>query len=180
MKGRVPLRQTTSPWDETFTALFQANFPRLFRFLDRLSGEPDLAADLAQEALLRLYRRGAVPDRPEAWLVSVALNLLRNARASGRRRARLLTAARAAELLSDPGPTPEEATDAGASRQRVRAAIDRLPERDRELLLLSAEGYSYRDIAATLALHEASIGVFLARARAAFRHLYGEGSNAPH
>jgi RNA polymerase sigma factor (sigma-70 family) len=57
----------------------------------------------------------------------------------------------------------------------VRAAIDRLPERERRMLLLRAEGYSYRDIAAALDLNEASVGVLLARARRAFREAYGGG-----
>ncbi len=160
--------------------MFQSDFARLFRFLDRLTGEPDLAADLAQEAFVKLHQRGSLPDRTEAWLVTVALNLLRNAKASTRRRARLLTPARAEGLHSDPGPAPDEAMDAMAARQRVRSTIDRLPERERELLLLSAEGYGYRDIAAALRLNEASVGVFLARARTAFRDLYDRGPDASH
>lgn len=178
--GRGPLSQTSPSNEELFASLFQANFPRLFRFLDRLTGEPDLAADLAQEAFVKLYSRGALPDRPEAWLVTVALNLLRNAKSTARRHVRLLTPARAEGAHSDPGPAPDQAAEAEAARQRVRATIDRLPERERELLLLSAEGYSYRDMAATLELNEASVGVLLARARAAFRALYGGASDAPH
>lgn len=147
--------------------------------MDRLTGEPDLAADLAQEAFVRLHQRRALPDRPEAWLVTVALNLLRNTTSSGRRHIRLLTQSRAEAVHSDPAPSPDQTAEADASRRRVRATIDRLSHRDRELLLLSAEGYGYRDIAAILELNEASVGVFLARARAAFRALYGE-SDAPH
>lgn len=129
---------------------------------------------------MKLHHRGFLPDSPEAWLVTVALNLLRNVKSSGRRRARLLTLTRAEALHSDPAPAPDQATEAEATRRRVRATIDQLPERERELLLLSAEGYSYRDIAATLALNEASVGVFLARARTAFRELYAGGSDASH
>jgi DNA-directed RNA polymerase specialized sigma24 family protein len=47
------------------------------------------------------------------------------------------------------------------------------------MLLLQAEGYSYADIAAALRLNEASVGVFLARARRAFRSAYEEDSGAP-
>jgi len=148
--------------------------------MDRLTGEPDLAADLAQEAFVKLYHRGSFPDRPEAWLVTVALNQLRNVKSSSRRRVRLLTPSRAEGVHSDPPPAPDQVAEAEASRGRVRAAIDRLPERERELLLLSAEGYSYRDIAATLALNEASVGVFLSRARTAFRELYAGDPSASH
>lgn len=137
-----------------FVALFQVHFPRLYRYLDRLSGEPDLAADVAQKAFLRLFRRGSLPDAPEAWLISAAMNLFRNEK-SGR-----------------------HAVLTGESPRRVRAAINGMPERERQLLLLRAEGYSYRDMAAALDLNEASIGTLLARSRSAFRECY-EDPDAP-
>jgi RNA polymerase sigma-70 factor (ECF subfamily) len=154
--------------------LFNAEFARLYRYLDRLSGEPDLAADLAQDALVRLYQRGEFPEAPAAWLITVAMNLYRNERTTRRRRSRLMTASRGAFVHSDPAPLAEHHAEAGETRTRVRAAIDQLPERERRLLLLSAEGYSYRDIAAALELNEASVGTLLARARDAFRTIYGD------
>jgi RNA polymerase sigma-70 factor (ECF subfamily) len=165
--------ETTSFRDQ-FTAVFDANFVRLFRYLDRLSGEPELAADLAQEAFVRLYQRGALPDAPEAWLITVAMNLFRNDRGSRRRRQRLLTEARAANVLAEGDRLPDDQVVAEETRVRVRAAIDRMPERERRLLLLSVEGFSYREIADSLGLHEASVGTLLARARRRFRALYEE------
>jgi len=164
---------------DDFVTLFHAHFPRLYRYLHRLSGEPDLAADLAQDAFLRLYRRGAPPDRPEAWLLTVATNLYRNARSTGARRARLLTPARGAALQADPPRSPAETAEAVEVRQRVRAVIDRMRDRDRQLLLLLAEGCSYRDMAAALGLNEASVGTLLARAKRAFRDRYEEDPDAP-
>lgn len=164
---------------ETFRALFDGHFERIFRYLDRMSGDPDLAADLAQETFVRLYRRGRCPDAPEAWLVSVAMNLFRNARTTAARRRRLLTPLRARRSHGDPPPSPEARLDAERSRLRVRAALDRLDERERSLLLLRAEGYSYRDLASALDLHEASVGTLLARARTAFRDAYGGTRHGP-
>lgn len=161
-----------SAFHRQFVHLFEAHFHKLYRYLDRLSGEPELASDVAQEAFIRLYRRGALPDAPEAWLISVAMNLFRNVKSSRSRHRRLLTQARSEGVLSDPSPLPDQAAVAEESRHRVRAALDRLPERERRLLLLRAEGYSYRDMAAALELNEASIGTLLARARAAFRQRY--------
>lgn len=167
------------PFHEEFAGLFRAHYPRVFRVMDRLSGDPHLAADVVQEAFVRLYRRGSLPDRPEAWLVSVAMNLFRNERSKERRRLRLLTPSRIEQVLGDPPPSPEGAArDQGASR-RVRHALDHLPERERRMLLLRAEGYSYRDIAAALRLNEASVGVLLARAREAFKTAYEEPADAP-
>ena len=160
------------PFDEAFVLLFQVEFPRLFRYLDRLSGEPDLAADLAQESFVRLHRRGSMPDNPPVWLVTVALNLFRNARSTRSRRGRLLTAARAEATLAEPPPAPDQMSDSEGADERVSAALRRLPPRDRELLLLKAEGYSYREIATALKLNEASVGTLLARAKRAFREGY--------
>ena len=169
----------TPAFEERFVALFEAEFPRLFRYLDRLSGEPDLAADLAQDAFVRLNRRGEMPEKPELWLVTVALNLFRNVKAAQSRRRRLLTVARAEAVLADPAPTPAQVVEAGESGVRVRAALDQLPERERKLLLLRAEGYSYRDMASALDLNEASVGTLLARAKRSFREAYEDESDAP-
>jgi len=164
---------------ERFAELFEAQFPRLFRTLNRLSGDRELASDVAQDAFVRLYRRGAMPDSPEAWLISVAMNLFRNAASTRSRRARLLTPARAEQSVADAPAAPDEDAEAADSRLRVRATLDRMPERERGILLLRAEGFSYRDIAAALRLNEASIGVLLARAKAAFRAIYEEPSDEP-
>ncbi|MGH7560298.1 MAG: sigma-70 family RNA polymerase sigma factor [Gemmatimonadales bacterium] len=168
----VPGGGEAAAFHDRFVALFDAHFPRLYRYLDRLSGDPDLAADLAQEAFVRLYRRGSLPDAPVPWLVSVTMNLFRNSRTTGRRRRLLLTPSRARAAHGDPPASPEESVLAAETRRRVRTAIDRMPERDRQLLLLRAEGLSYRELALAVGIHEASVGTLLARARAAFRRLY--------
>lgn len=166
------------PFHDEFVQLFNANYQRLNRFLDRLSGDPELAADLTQETFIRLYRRGSAPEMPEAWLITVGLNLFRNSRSSGTRRRRLLTEPRGAAAHSEPPASAEHDTEEAELRHYVRTALDRLPERERNLLLLRAEGYSYHDIAAALDLNEASIGTLLARAKRVFRDIYGNG-NAP-
>jgi RNA polymerase sigma-70 factor (ECF subfamily) len=159
-------------------ALFEAHYRRLFRVVQRHSGEPELAADVVQGAFVRLYRRGSLPDQPEAWLISVAMNLLRNEKSTQSRRLRLLAPVAALEPTELP-PSLERAHHAVATRRRVRAALERLEERDRMLLTLRAEGYRYRDLAVALELNEASIGTLLARARRAFLAAYEEETDAP-
>ena len=170
--------ERTPSFHERFEELFDAHFKSVYRYLNRVSGDPDLAADVAQETFVKLYQRGSVPDMPAAWLISVALNLFRNAASTRSRRLRLLTPARGEAVLADPPSSPDEAIEAEDSRKRVRLALHRMPERERQLLLLRAEGYSYREMAVALQLNEASIGVLLARARHAFREIYGESSDA--
>lgn len=159
--------------DEVFrrevACLFDAHFRRLYRYLDRLSGDPELAADVAQDAFVRLYQRGSLPEDAAAWLLTVAMNLFRNARVTRSRRGRLLTPWRMARAVGDPPPQPDERVASDETQRRVRAALQRLSVRARRLLLLRAEGYSYRELASALQLNEQSVGALLARAKADFR-----------
>lgn len=174
-----PLAMTPTPvqFDDAFVRLFDEEYPRLFRYLDRISADPDLAADLAQEAFIRLYRRGAMPDRPGVWLITVAMNLFRNVRSTSARRRRLLTAGRAEDTPADTQVLP--AQQEGDLSARVRQALSVLPFREQQMLVLRADGYSYRDIAAALSLNESSVGTLLARAKRAFRAAYKEKTGAP-
>ncbi len=164
--------------DRVFEALFREHHDRLFRYLHRLGGDAELAADVAQEAFVRLYRRSEPPDDPAAWLITVASNLFRNARAKRSRRMKLLTPERGAGAVGDPAPSPDAAIVPHRRRAAVRAALDAVPERDRRILLLRAEGYRYREIATALDLNETSVGTLLARAKSAFRSAYGEANHA--
>ena len=164
---------------DRFVALFDEQFHRLQHTVQRLSGDPDLSADVVQEAFVRLYQRGLMPDAPTAWLISVAMNRLRNERSTRSRRLRLLTPALAERVMADPPPPADEAAAAADQGDLVRRTLARLSDRERALLLLHAEGYTYREIAVALELNEASLGVFLARARRAFRRIHEEPGHAP-
>lgn len=165
---------------EQFVALFEVHHRRLFRYLHRLTGDRELASDLAQEAFVRLYQRDGMPNAPEAWLVSVALNLFRNESTTRRRRGRLLTPTRGEAAHSDRALPADQQVIHDESAARIRAAVDRMPERERHMLLLRAEGYSYREIAGALEINEASVGVFLARAKEAFRGHFEALADASH
>jgi RNA polymerase sigma-70 factor (ECF subfamily) len=80
---------------------------------------------------------------------------------------------------SDPPAAPDDTATANELSVRVRVALEGLSERQRRMLVLRSEGYSYRDIAAVLGLNEASVGTLLARACRAFRKVYEEPTDAP-
>src|SRR5262245_25799209 len=92
---------TPEPRD-VYLELFRSHFHRIHRYLCRLSRDSALAADLAQDTFVRLYQRRSPPERPEAWLITVATNLFRNARTKETRRWRLLSPARGENVLADP------------------------------------------------------------------------------
>lgn len=163
---------------DDFVELFNEHFHRLRRYVDRLSGDPELAADIAQETFMKLYQRGSLPDTPGAWLITVATNLFRNAYTTRERRSHLLKVVPDAAMFADRPVSPAHATDAPDVQRRVRAALDKMPERERQMLLLRAEGYNYKDIAEALDLRDTSVGTLLARAKRMFRDLYEDKSDA--
>jgi RNA polymerase sigma-70 factor (ECF subfamily) len=143
--------------------------------LYRRTGDRDRAEDLAQETFARAV--AAPPNNPRPWLFAVALNLVRE---DGRRNVRQ---GRRLELLrADAGSShgPEEDLERNERSASVRAALAALNERDREALLLKAEGFNYAEIAATLGLSKGAVGTTLARARRRLVEAYrteGRGKN---
>lgn len=141
--------------------LFNEYYESLVRMLYRRTGDRDRAEDLAQETFARAV--SAPPDNPRPWLFAVALNLVRE---DGRRAS---TRGRRLELLRNEDPRPAPAPDAVFERneeaERVHTALAALKERDREALLLKAEGFDYDEIAAALGLARGAVGTTLARAR---------------
>lgn len=163
---------TARAFDSEFRVAFDTRFAELFRVLDRYLGDESLAADVAQETFVRLYRRGEMPDDLRAWLVSVALNQARDELRRRSRQSRLLQRRMEEEPLADAAPSPEDELLSTERRTMVRRALDALAPRERALLLMRAEGYSYRELAVALQLTETSVGTLLARARVAFRKTF--------
>jgi RNA polymerase sigma factor (sigma-70 family) len=166
-------------FDAAFSLLFEQRFAPLFRYLMRLTDDRELASDFAQEAFVRLHRRGSLPDTPGAWLVTVAHNLLRDQRRSARRQLTLLSARQDRSPERDRSSGAEGQVLAEERRDQVRAALDRLSERDRQALLLRHSGHSYREIATALHVAETGVGTMLIRASQAFRRAYEEIHGAP-
>lgn len=133
----------------------------LVRMLVRRTGDRDRAEELTQEVFARAV--AAPPRNPRPWLFAVALNLVRE---EGRKYVRQ---GRRLELYRAEMPTATSSPDDEMIREEriagVRKALGTLSDRDREALLLQAEGMNYDDIAATIGLAKGAIGTTLARAR---------------
>jgi RNA polymerase sigma factor (sigma-70 family) len=158
--------------------VYREHYRSLVRFLYRRIGDPARAEDLAQEAFVRALEHQ--PEKPRAWLFTVAANLARD---EGRRtavRRKHLTLIKSEAEARPPEPGPEVALERREAVMKVRAALERLTERDREALLLWEEGFNYDEIAGVLGLSRGSMGTTLARARArlaaAYEAIENEGS----
>ena len=155
--------------------LFVEYHASLVRMLYRRTGDRDRAEEIAQETFARAVV--APPRNPRPWLFAVALNLVREEGRTAVRQARKLVLFKAEQ--PDRTATPEDELDRSERIAGVRAALDALSDRDREALLLKAEGFSYDEIAATLGLARGAVGTTLARARQRLILAYrGEEENA--
>ena len=118
-----------------------------------------------------------MPDEPGAWLITVSMNLLRNMKTSKRRRDILLNLNPGEHGHSSQSPAADQETLDAESQASVRRTLDSMPERERNILLLRAEGFRYAEIANALHINEASVGKLLSRAQVVFRERY-ESANA--
>ena len=154
---------------ESFGELYSRYFAEIYRYLAGRLG-PDAADDLAAETFLAAFRRrntfdpglGAV--RP--WLYGIATNLVaRHHRAESRRYAAL------SRIVADPADDSEEdriaeRLTAWQARRSLADALARLPDGDRDVLLLIAiGGLSYAEVAFALSVPEGTVGSRLNRAR---------------
>ncbi|MEJ3749581.1 RNA polymerase sigma factor [Actinomycetes bacterium KLBMP 9797] len=143
-----------------------------------LLGAADDADDVVQEAFvkafLRLGRyRGESGFR--TWLLAIVGNETRNLHRSRRRRDGLLLRAAARE---GPGPAPvdpSETAEAGDRRRRLVAAVRRLNDRDREVVVCRyLLDLSEAETAATLALSKGTVKSRAFRALAKLRTILGD------
>ncbi|MBM4183605.1 MAG: sigma-70 family RNA polymerase sigma factor [Gemmatimonadetes bacterium] len=127
-------------------------------------GDEDHAHDLAQEAFARVLDRD--PTNARALIFRVAVNLARDEARTVVRRKRHLTLLRVeADLQAEAGASPAEQAQRSEAVERLRRALDKLAERDREVLLLWDAGLSYADIADQTGLALGGIATTLVRAK---------------
>jgi len=165
-------------WNE----IYRSTFPDLVRFLHRKVWDGERARDLAQEAFVRALRHE--PKRPRAWLFQVAANLARDEARMVLRRKRHLALLKA-EVEADGGSSPSDPQGEleGQTRtRRVKAALESLSDRDREVLMLWDAGQSYSEIAEQTGLAVGGVGTTLARARRRLADAYRdmEGVDVAH
>ena len=156
-----------------FDALYEDVFPPLFRYCHRLTGDPDVAEDVAQEAFVRLLDRGVAGERPalRVWLFKVATHLIRDRWRVSENRRRLL---QINPMTPGGAPDPDRELEQEEEVGSVRTALALLDPRDRELLLMREEGFSYQEMAETVGVRATSIGTLLARAQKRFTDAWTE------
>jgi RNA polymerase sigma-70 factor (ECF subfamily) len=148
------------------------HLPAALRLALRLTRDPHAAEDLVQEMLLRVLARWRT-FRGDAsfktWMLGILMNVDRDRR-------RGLRVHQPVALPIDPPSaidshsSPLAAAVANEVRGEIQAAVDRLPERQREVAVLSwGEGLAAAEVATVLGVSEANVytNLHLARKRLA-------------
>jgi RNA polymerase sigma factor (sigma-70 family) len=117
--------------------------------------------------MVRLYANEVEGPLPalRAWLFKTATHLIRDRYRVDENRRRLL---QENPVTPTPVDGPERALERKADRAMARKALEQLPERDREMLVLRYEGFSYKEIAEVVNVAASSVGTLLARAERRF------------
>jgi RNA polymerase sigma-70 factor (ECF subfamily) len=156
-----------------------------FRLALLLLGDRELARDVAQDSVLRLFTslRRVDPDRPlQPWLFSIVRNRVIDVRrrALARKEQSLeaaagTTATGIVERPNDPpdtSPGPLERSERGELQRLVWSCLGRLDDAHREILVLrDYQDLSYRELAEVLAV---PLGTVMSRLHAARRKLREE------
>ena len=155
---------------EAFNALFLFFAPRIKSHLMKVGAAPDLADDLAQEAMLRVWRKAKLFDPQKAsaatWIFTIARNL------------RIDAARRAAKPDLDPNdpaffpeetPPQDDRIDRASRDGRIRASFVALPPAQHEVVRLHfMEDLTHAEIADRLGT---PLGTVKSRLRLAFEKI---------
>lgn len=144
----------------------------VFGFLERMMRSREEALDLGQETFLRVYaqtKRYRPEGRFPSWLFRIAGNLARSAL----RRRRVVRWLRFDPALHDhavPGDPMDRRRERAEARRTIRDALARLPDRQRQVVLLRRyQGLTYRQIAEAMGTTVPAIESLLQRAIASLR-----------
>lgn len=160
---------------QAFETDLAALLPQLRRFAHGLSRSPADADDLTQmtvERALRSRDQWQPGTKLDSWLYRIMRNLwIDTVRARGRLEQRQAPAEEGEQVGHDPLPGIEAAIDL----RRVMAAMDQLPDEQREIVaLILIEGFGYREAAEMLDLPIGTVSSRLVRGRTALMTLLGE------
>ena len=147
----------------------------VYRLCLRMTNNAEDAADLTQESFLKAWKNLESFHFESAfstWLYRLTTNTCLDFLRQSKRRPTVSMVTEDAEGeeqvldVADPAPSPEEQVLTALDREQLGATMARLPEEQRQLLILRAiNGLSYAEISEVLQVPEGTVKSRLARAR---------------
>lgn len=164
-----------------FDSLVARHYRGIYNMIYRMLGNSEDASDLTQETFLRAYTRletFQVGRSFTAWIRRVASNLcIDHLRQRGQPPVSLDERVESGveEADTSPGSSPAEKVEMADDSRRVLAAVQRLPAKQRAVLVMRhIEGMTLEEIAAALGWPLGTVKVNLFRGRQAVREMVGE------
>ncbi len=165
--------------EAAFEALVASYQGHVFSLLRRILGPAAVVEDLAQEVFVRVWRvreRYRPEGRFSTFLYRVTWNLALNAIRDGKRHRALRLVDREDGAPVDPpdrgGPAPWAAHDQGVWAERVREALQELPENQRAALVLQHyDGLGLEEVGAVLGISAKAAKSLCHRARENLRRI---------
>lgn len=160
-----------TPFEDELIALL----PRLRRFAHALSRNSADADDLAQltiERALRSRGQWEPGTRLDSWAYRIMRNLWIDTVRARSRKEKVEAPEQEADRL---GEDPRESMDAAVDLGRIMAAMECLPDEQREIIaLILIEGFGYREVSEMLDLPIGTVSSRLVRGRTALLAMVGE------
>jgi len=155
--------------EETLAALVSQYAGTLYRVAFSVLRNAADAEDAVQEAFLRVLRHrdtlGEVRDQ-RVWLIRIVWNIVLDRKRRAKTRPETDDVAELARVLQSDGLSAEQIASAAQHHAHVLAQVERLPAKEREVLMLSAfEELNSVEIAEVLGITESSVRSRLFRAR---------------
>lgn len=174
---QITIRRAVKGDQEALRALWHQHAPRVDAIVRRLVGDPDEAADVAQEVWIQIFR--ALPtyrgdSQFSTWAHRIAVNRTLNALRSMRRLSKVEVE------LEDDTSLVEHDGDRSLLAQTIDEAVQRLSPGARAVFVLhDVEGYTHEEIAAELGITPGGSKSQLFKARAKLRRLLAHLVDAP-
>ena len=153
---------------ETFDAVIAPHLNAAFNYARWLTRNDADAEDVVQDAAIRAFRYfGSLRnDNPRAWLLTIVRNTWYARASQQAARPRLVEYDEMTHAQPDHRPTPEALALQQQTADRVRQAVQSLPDDFREVIVLrELEGMSYKEIAEVVDIPIGTVMSRLARAR---------------
>ncbi len=173
MTNAPEVRPVAAP-DVDFETVFLEHFGRVAGLLTRMLGDRTQAEQVAGDIFWRLYsrKRGLLLSGKIApWLYTAATRAGIDALRAAARRERYEQAAALDAQSIETGRQLEDLLRA-ERRKKVQSVLREMKPAQAQMILLRAEGASYKELAEALGVASSGVGTLLARAEADFRRRY--------
>lgn len=174
----VGARPVSGTWDRDDASafvetLFAKHHNEIYAYLIRMMRDPEVAADMTQDAFIKAYRNYATLEKPEnarAWLYQIAHRVALDEI----RRRKIIRFTPWTGESRGAAPSAEHLAMEGRLSGEMQRALARIPDRQRAALLLAElHDLTGVELAAALGVSHVAARALLTRARESLRQALG-------